>query len=426
MIYREITPKITHWIGKEKTLIIKGSRQVGKTTLLKYLEGGLRKQGKLTYFGSVDQERENPMFANQKSLLRFLREQFPNASPKNKLYLFLDEFQFLPDAGLFLKTFFDESREYIQPIVSGSSSLEVTKSSEFLTGRSLEFFLYPLSYKEFMGHKTGLRFPENPLSHFSEIEEFYALYKNELADNFGEYRAFGGYPEVVITAGKNEKQMLLKSLVRTYIEKDIIAFFRLENVGGFQNLLKILAGQTGNMVNKSELANTVNMNINTINKYLEILEGTYVLEFVKPYFTNVRKEVSKMPKVFINDFGLRNIVLNIFPENTPISGGEQENFVYNILKSAYGRENIFYYRTLSKTEIDFIVSAENKLIPLEVKSGSTRVPAILASFGKRNEGVAPYTILANNEKLTKIETKSGTTYCIPATLLPFVEIGKMQ
>lgn len=426
MIYREITSKITPWIGKEKTLIIKGSRQVGKTTLLKYLEGELRKQGKLTYFSSVDQERENPMFKDQKSLLRFLREQFPGLGPENKLYLFLDEFQFLPEAGLFLKTFFDESREYIQPIVSGSSSLEVTRNSEFLTGRSLEFFLYPLSYKEFIGYKTGLHFPEKPLSDFSEIEEFYALYKNELADNFNEYRRFGGYPEVVVTAGKDEKQILLKSLVRTYIEKDIIAFFRLENVGGFQNLLKILASQTGNMVNKSELANTTNMNIDTVNKYLEILEGTYVLEFVKPYFTNVRKEVSKMPKVFINDFGLRNIVLNAFPEDTPFSGGEQENFAYNILKTAYGRENIFYYRTLSKTEIDFIISAGNKLIPLEVKSGSARAPAILTSFGKRNTGVAPYSILVNNDKLTKIGTASNVIYCIPATLLPFVEIGKLQ
>jgi predicted AAA+ superfamily ATPase len=422
MIYREITAKIQHWLGQEKIIIIKGSRQVGKTTLLKYLESELRKQGKQTYFSSIDQEIGNPIFENSKNFSRFLRDQFPNASKDDKLYLFLDEFQFLKDAGIFLKTLFDESREYLQPIVSGSSSLEIAKSSEFLTGRGIEFFLYPLSYKEFLSYKTKLNLPKKPLANFREIEEFYDVYKNEINAYTAEYRTFGGYPEVVTTVLRDDKQTILKALVRTYIEKDIIAFFRLENVGGFQNLLKILASQIGNMVNKSELANTTNMSIDTVNKYLEILEGTYVFEFVKPYFTNVRKEVSKMPKVFINDFGLRNIVLNSFPGETPLSGGERENFVYNILKSSYGRENIFYYRTLSKTEIDFIVSLENKLVPLEVKSGVTRPPAILASFKTRNANTAPYAILANTEKLAK----EGTTYFFPTTILPFVEMGKLE
>lgn len=422
MIYREITPKIQHWLGQEKILVVKGSRQVGKTTLLKHLESELREQEKQTYFSSVDQELGNPIFENSKNFSRFLRDQFPHASKDNKLYLFLDEFQFLTDAGLFLKTLFDESREYLQPIVSGSSSLEIAKSSEFLTGRSVEFCLYPLSYKEFLSYKTKLHLPEKPLEKFHEVEEFYRVYKNEINAHINEYRTFGGYPEVVTTDEIEDKRTILKALVRTYIEKDIIAFFRLENVSGFQNLLKILASQIGNMVNKSELANTTNMSIDTINKYLDILEGTYVFEFVKPYFTNVRKEVSKMPKVFINDFGLRNIVLNAFPGSAPLSGGEQENFVYNILKTAYGKENLFYYRTLSKTEIDFIVSADNKLVPLEVKSGITRPPAILTSFRTRNTNTAPYAILSNAEKLAK----EGTIYFIPTTALPFVEIGKLQ
>jgi hypothetical protein len=418
MINREITPKIEHWLGKEKILVIKGSRQVGKTTLLKHLESELRAEGKQTYFASIDQEIGNPIFENSKNLLRFFRDQYPTISKENKLYVFLDEFQFLTDAGMFLKTFFDESRDSIQPIVSGSSSLEIAKSSEFLTGRSIEFFLYPLSYGEFVTHKTQLNLSKKSLDNFLEVEEFYNIYKNELNAHIQEYRTYGGYPEVVTTAGHEDKQTILKALVRTYIEKDIIAFFRLENVSGFQNLLKILASQIGNMVNKTELANTTNMSIDTVNKYLEILEGTYVFEFVKPYFTNVRKEVSKMPKVYINDFGLRNIVLNSFPGDAPLSGGEQENFVYNIFKTAYGKENLFYYRTLSKTEIDFLVSVEGKLIPVEVKSGITRPPSILTSFGEKNKNSASYSILANTEKLAK-EKK---IYFLPIALLPFVTL----
>jgi len=424
MIYREITPKIEHWIGREKALIIKGSRQVGKTTLLKHMEEKLKKSGKQTYFMSVDKEKEvgNPAILNTRNLLQFLRGRFPRMGRENRVYLFLDEFQYLPDAGLFLKAFFDESREYIQPIVSGSSSLEITKSSEFLTGRSLEFSLYPLSYREFLRYKTGTHFSDEPISRWEDIWQFYSLYHKELAAHSREYHLYGGYPEVVTTDGDEDKRALLHALVSKYTEKDIIAFFRLENVSGFHNLLKILAHQIGNMVNKSELANTTNMGINTVEKYLNILEGTYVLELVRPYFVNVRKEVSKMPKAYMNDFGFRNAVLDTFRDGGLLSGGEQENFAYNALKHEYGRENIFFYRTLSKTEIDFIVSVPNRRVPLEVKSGAAKASVALRSFRDKHENAAPYAVLANDGALAK----KDSVYFIPLALLPFVDITKLS
>lgn len=421
MIYREITPKIQHWLGKGKVLIIKGSRQVGKTTLLKHLEGELRAKGEYTYFASVDRELGDPIFENSKNLIRFLKGKFPNLSPEKKLYVFLDEFQFLHDAGLFLKTFFDETREYIQPIVSGSSSLEIAKSSEFLTGRSIEFFLYPLSYGEFFHFKTGYRLPET-VETFEELIEVYALHKRALDAYMLEYCTFGGYPEVVTTQGDEDKQVILKTLVRTYIEKDIIAFFRLEHVAGFQNLLKILASQIGNMVNKSELANTANMSMETINKYLDILEGTYVLERVRPYFSNVRKEISKMPKVYFNDLGLRNVILNTLYIRSSIDGAELENIAYNALKMRYDRENLYYYRTIAKSEIDFIVSTGGTLIPVEVKGSFARTPSVFAMFKKQYPSTSSYGVLANPSTGAVYDN----AYAIPISVLAHVDLGRMR
>lgn len=421
-IQRELLTDILHWIDRNKILIIKGSRQVGKTTLLREIEKKLAQDGKQTFYFSVDQELGNPMMENSKRFFRFVNDQFPNAAPFNKLYLFLDEFQYLPQPGIFLKTLFDMGGDRIQIIVSGSSSLEITKNSEFLTGRKIEFFLYPLNYREFLSYKTQLRFPSDiPLAPWKEISSFFITYQAYLEEYFSEYIQFGGYPEVVKTKPQNDKKVILKELVQTYIEKDIIAFLRIEHVQAFQNLLKILCDQTGNLVNKSELSNTLNISMDTVNKYLDILEGTYVLERVSPYFTNIRKELSKMPKIYIYDSGLKNNIINTYEFDNLISGSDRENFVYNTLKSRYSRENIRFYRTISKSEIDFILTVNGQMIPVEVKSVKKAIPLPLAmrSFATKYRNAVSHQIIITDGFLFK----KGAIRYIPITLLPFINFS---
>ncbi len=414
IISRTILPKIIHWIDKKKILIIKGSRQVGKTTLLNLLKKRLEKEKKQTLYFSIDHEFDNPIFENSKHFLAFIHQQFLNLRKGRKLYLFLDEFQYLKDSGVFLKTLFDLGKEFIQIIVSGSSSLEIAKSSEFLTGRKIEFQLYPLSYQEFLHYKTGLNLPKDlSLENFKQLKEFYDIYKQKITDPLLEYCSFGGHPEIVTTHPYPDKLVLLKNLVKTYVEKDIVAFLRIENISGFNKLLRILCSQTGNLVNHSELSNTINLNLETLNKYMDILEGTYIFEFVRPFFTNLRKQLSKMPKVYINDFGIKNIVLN---NNLPLSlltGAERENFVYNALKERYEKDQIKFYRTVSKAEIDFILDLPGNPIPIEVKSISKKIaiPKIMQSFGEKYGVIVTENVLIQSEK----------TFFIPLALLPFIE-----
>lgn len=427
-INREILPKILHWLDRNKIILIKGSRQVGKTTLLKMIQKKLEAQTKRTFYLSIDQEMGNPILDSSKNLLTFLKSKFGDFHSQNKLYLFLDEFQYLKNSGLFLKTLFDQSKDSLQIVVSGSSSLEITKNSEFLTGRKVEFYLPSLNYREFMAYKSGLNLGAPvKLKDFTALQEFYGLYKEYLNGHLPEYLTFGGYPEVVTTSTFEDKLTLLKEIVTTYIEKDIIAFLGVENVTAFRNLLKILSAQIGNLVNRSELSNTVGLSMDTLKKYLDILEGTYILNLVKPFFTNIRKELAKMPKIYISDLGLRSVVLNLFgnAEANAVSGAVRENFIYNDLRSKYDQDQVKFYRTISKAEIDFIIQTSNFSLPIEVKSihKQIAIPAIMRNFNKEyNRGKESDTDKSINIIISEdlLEQKDNS-YFIPISLLPFVE-----
>ena len=415
MITRTLQADILHWLDKEKILIIKGSRQVGKTTLMRHIQQILKDQGKETLYFAVDQELSNSIFRGSREFFTYLKDQFPEASAEKKLYLFLDEFQYLKESGLFLKTLFDQSRDWLQLIVSGSSSLEITKNSEFMTGRTIDFRLQPLSYYEFISYKTGLKLPRTiPLSDFATLQDFYRLYHQPLRLHLLEYFSFGGYPEVVVTPSQVDKERIVKELFHTYIEKDIIAFLRIGNVRGFQHLLKILADQIGSLVKRSELSSTLELRMETVKKYLGILEGTYVIDMVVPYVTNMRKQLTKMPKVYFSDLGLRNLLIGKSMPISLISGSERENFVYQSLRSRYDQDQVRFYRTISKAEIDFIVEDHQRVIALEVKSASKNI-SVPRVFRNLRKDVA---VIVTDDLLEK---RDGVLY-IPMVLIPFLKL----
>ncbi|PCI24800.1 hypothetical protein COB57_03450 [Candidatus Peregrinibacteria bacterium] len=411
--------EISSWIGKGKILILRGPRQVGKTTLMKQLQDSLK--NKKTVFITMDSQKIIESIKTSQDLYYFLEYEH-NYHPGEELYLFLDEFQVIPNAGLFLKNIFDEDNN-IHCICSGSSSLEITKTSEFLTGRKIVFDIKPFSFNEFLSvkkfkpYKTQFSLEEKT---FIDIQKFFQIYSQDLHHFMQEYLLTGGYPEVVLRP-KNEKALIQKDIVNTYIEKDITQFLQVENTQAFNNLIILLASQIGSMVNKSELSTTIGISINTINKYLKILEGTFVLEFVTPFFTNKRKELTKMPKVFFTDTGLRNFLLYGHAHSLDISeiGSLVENFVYNELrhKSPY---KLQFYHTVSRSEIDFIFSLNiKKIIPIEVKyRNKVTLPVAMKNFiqNYKDNVVSPIII---TKDICKYE---NGTYFIPASILSFIEL----
>ncbi|MBU2081375.1 MAG: ATP-binding protein [Patescibacteria group bacterium] len=416
MINREILEKIKLWLGKEKILIIKGASQVGKTYLLKEIKEILEANNKKVVYLFADDIDNKPILKSLATLELYLGQYFN--FPNEYIYLMIDEFQVLDEAGLLLKNIFDKYKDKIQLIVSGSSALEINKNSEYLTGRAIHFNISRVDFKEYFNFSENVNIKRYEFNNFKELEVFYEIFKSKLELNLGTYLSYGGYPEVLTTQGIVEKEEVLKSIIKTYIDKDIINQLNIENVTGFNNLIKILVGQIGQLVNSNELSNTANISINTLKKYLEILVGTYIIDLVTPYFKNIRSEISKMPKVYILDIGIRNYLLRSFNLGINESGGVMENFVYNTLLAQYDKEYIHFYRTNSGAEIDFVIEDKNnKLILCEVKyRNKVSVPVLVKNFEKRYNNVSKKLIITKD-----ILKKDGEVYFIPVTLLSFVK-----
>ena len=409
MIAREVIKEIEKRLGEEKVLVLKWPRQVGKTTIMKYLQQQLESQWNPTLYFNADIELGNSIFSNSKQCINFLKTQLWS----KKLYVFIDEFQYISDAWLFLKGVFDELKKEIQLIVSGSSSLEISKNSEFLTGRKIDFEIEGISFFEYITFASKLKYKKYPLDEIFEV--WYNT--DDVTTHLLNYLNYGSYPEVLTTNENEKKKAILKEIISTYISKDISTFMKISEVGSFNNLLKVLASQIWNLVNKSELWNTLNLDHRKLNHFLDILSGTYVINLVSPYFTNTRKEISKMPKVYFSNLSIVNyFTWNYVDTLDTLEGSFIENFVYTSLKQHW---TIKYYRTLANAEIDFILEKENTLIPIEVKFKNKvwGIPIAMTNFENNYKKQVKNKIIITKNELAK----DGDVYKIPFYLLDFIK-----
>jgi len=413
-IKRDIYEELLPWFGERKCLIIKGARQTGKTTLLNILKKNLQDQGEKVVYFSIDQELDNPIFKNPRYLLRFLKDQ-ESIDEKQFCYLMLDEFQYIQSPGMYLKVLFDLASDYIQVIATGSSALDISKEKEFLTGRKVEFILERFSFIEYIKCQSSFKYNYkwkigDPID---DLKEFYQIYKDDLEHHFVDYINWGGYPEISLMRNIKKKEIILKELLSTYIQKDVSDFLKVENISGFNKLVIYLAIQVGNLVNVNELAGTLGLNNRTINSYLDILKHTFIYELVTPYFSNKRKELSKMPKVYANDMGIIHYSTNAFyNQYRMIPGNLIENFAYIHLKK---NDTLNFYRTNSGAEIDFLIQQHNFFIPIEVKfRKKISTPAIFKNFSN-NYPISNSIILSQD-----IIKQEKNVYYIPIPLLAFI------
>ena len=185
-----------------------------------------------------------------------------------------------------------------------------------------------------------------------------------------EYLIFGGLPKVALADKKKDKQELLDDIYQTYLLRDVRQFIANKDVVAFNKLLKILSANIGHMINVNELSRTLQLSYNTCEEYLYLLEQMFIIQLVKPYYQNKRKEISKMHKLYFFDNGLRNIIYNSFigMEYRTDNGALFENYVYLQLLQEYRTGQIYYYRTKDGTGIDFVIQGEGQqVVPIEVK-----------------------------------------------------------
>lgn len=354
-IRRNITTIAENYLATPEILLFIGARQAGKTTILKQIQAFLIARNSSTHFINLeDPDYLSLLNKSPKNLLNIL-----NFNLKQKTYVFIDEIQYLNNPSNFLKYFYDEYTEKIKLIVSGSSAFYIDeKFKDSLAGRKKIFNVRTLSFQEFLRFKKEDVLAEKNLKKLSLNE------KEKINFFYQEFITYGGYPRVVL-ADLNEKVNILQELAYSYTKKDIYdAGVKKSEI--FYKLFKILASNTGQLVNSSELSSTLGVSKTMIERYLFIMQKSFHIQLVKPFFKNIRKELTKMPKVYFYDLGLRNFFVNNFNKflTREDKGQLLENTVFRQLAEKYNENEINYWRTTEQNEVDFIVGGK---IALEVK-----------------------------------------------------------
>ena len=394
MLYqRKIQQKINKWLLKDEIIILNGSRQVGKTSLLELLQAELKRQkikeDRIFYLNLEELEVLDELNSSPKNILNYIKVK------NKKNYFLIDEIQYLDNPSNFLKYLYDEHRDKIKLIATGSSALELkAKLQDSLAGRKVVFKISPLCFEEF------LQFKQADILDYYNNKNIPLTIQIQFKKYMDEYLLFGGMPRVVLTHDKEDKKILLKNYVNDYINKDIRYIGRIDNLLKFNQLVKVLANQIGNLLNINELANTLNLPRLEVENYINLLEYTFVLHKISPYYKNIRSQITKMPKIYFFDLGIRNQILNNFvePMNRSDSGALFENFIYLELKQNMSEEDIYFYRTVHKAEIDFIFEKNGAVYPMEVQYKNFNKPAdsrVLSGFCKSNKGNCPNGYLVN-------------------------------
>ena len=374
-IPRALLNEIIRYIDRREIISIKGPRQSGKTTLLKMLKDFLINEKNIDedhiiYLTFEDNEILYKFSENPKDFIR------KYITDSKRYYFLIDEAQYCKDLGKKLKLIYDLF-ENIKIIITGSSSLELkNETARHLVGRLLEFELYPLNFYEFLlynDQKIARIYKEwnekviNLLMNSSdfEIKKDVDIYINDLLKYLNEYIKFGGYPAIVTAESEKEKIFLLKNLVNTYLDKDVVSFLNIRDTIKFRRLITALASLNGSLINITQLANEINSYFKEIIDLLDILEQTYIIRRIRPFHKNLVTELKKENKIYFVDTGLRNYLINNFNdiEIRNDSGTLIENFILNELYQ-YGKIN--FWRTKNKAEVDFIFEGK-EIIPTEVK-----------------------------------------------------------
>ena len=344
----------------DKVGIILGARQIGKTTLVQHAL-----VGKQVVFLNFDVELDKARFLAAAALapadaMRSL------GSPA---ILVIDEAQLLPEAARIIKGWYD-TRLPVKFLLLGSSSLDLLdQTAESLTGRNRKLVLPPLLFTETLGSQSwaDVSFSTDHLCrHFAPQLRSFLLQR----------LAFGSYPEVVSSSRPMD---LLRELSSDYLWKDVLQTGLLKTPGLIKRLLLLLAHQAGSEVSISELATQLQMSRPTVERYLYLLEQTFVIFRLPSFSTNPRKEISKGQKVFFWDTGIRNALLNTFStdELRPDIGSLWENWViaevakHNALMGFPAE--LYFWRTRSQSEVDLVVRKNDKLDAFEIKWSPKRV-----------------------------------------------------
>ncbi len=369
-IQRILLRTIEHKLEKGKVLILYGPRRVGKTTLLKDLLSN--QQGKYLLLNADELSTRELLASQDKQKLGELLGE--------NTFLAIDEAQRVENIGLNLKILVDNFPDRVF-LASGSASFDLAnKINEPLTGRKNTTLLYPVS--------------------FGELKNIYGLF--EAKKQLERWLIFGTYPEVVTTDDVQKRKQYLDELIGSYLYKDILEMEGLKHPEKLVDLLRLLAFQIGSEVSLAELANNLAINRETVERYLDLLEKSFVIFKVSGFSRNLRKEIVKNNRYYFYDNGVRNSLIQNFNELhlRDDIGKLWENFLFieRIKANHYNARaaNIYFWRTYDQKEIDLIEEREGKLFGFEFKWQGVIKKTNKDEFLKTYKNATVQTINKNN------------------------------
>jgi hypothetical protein len=352
MIRRKKHTIISNHISKREFTILIGARQIGKSTLLKQLFEELKQNGEAVFFLNLDRKDIlEELNQNPENLLKMC----PLQSDK-KIIVFIDEIQYLDDAMNFLKLLVDEYSTQLKIVATGSSAFYIDRQfNDSLVGRKKIFQMGTLDFEEFLLFKNRADLV-NEISQFKSKKKSKSIQENLLWAYMDEFINYGGYPAVVLEENVEDKIELLREIRDSYIKRDVLES-GITDETKFYRMLMLLASQTGNLLNVNEISNTLRISNSTVENYLYVLQKCFHITLLKPFYANLRKELTKMPKVYINDLGLRNVLINYFSplEQRADKGAVLENFSFRLLSERFEEDQIKYWRTADGNEVDFVI-----------------------------------------------------------------------
>jgi predicted AAA+ superfamily ATPase len=367
VINRSLKDIISRKLGKGKAIIITGARQTGKTTLLKLMFSGMPD----SLWLNADEPDIRALF-EEPSSTRF------KALFGGKSMVIVDEAQRIRNIGLKLKLITDQIPE-IQLVVTGSSSFELANEiNEPLTGRKWEYHLFPLSFGELVAHHGFL--------------EEKRLLPHRLV--------YGYYPEVVCNPGQEKD--LLKQLSDSYLYKDILMMEGIKKPEKLVRLLQLLAFQIGNEVSYNELGINLDLDNQTVERYIQLLEKTYVIFRLGSFSRNLRKELKRARKIYFFDNGIRNSLIANFnpPELRNDTGAIWENFILSERQKYIHYSGIwankYFWRTHDQQEIDYLEERDGNLVAYEFKWKARKNKKIPGAFMESYPGSQSALITPDN------------------------------
>lgn len=326
-----------------------GPRQAGKTTFLKE-----EVKGRDAVYLMFDDPDIRSLFDEDV-------KKFESQYLEGHEFAVLDEVQYGKDAGAKLKYLADKGRKLW--LTSSSQTILGKEVLSWLVGRISLLRLYPFCLAEFMKAKG----------------------QKEMTPQIArrivwEHVVYGGYPKVVLTDENGMKKTILKDLYELMVLKDVARTFSIDDLGSLEKFSRYLSHSIGNVVVYGKLAGDIGISYQTVRKYLNAMEKSYLIMLVEPFFTNKLKEVTKQPKIYFLDTGLRNAIANVFPERLEGEGKLFENYVLSeLVKSGFFPK---HWLTKTGAEVDFIIEKGGSLIPVEVKLRATagKVERSMRSF----------------------------------------------